>query len=336
MTDMSNWMVGRSSPIQAVRDLVEKVAPTEATVLISGESGSGKELVAQAIHARSARSSGPFLGINCGALPPTLIESELFGFERGSFTGAARSHAGMVERASGGTLFLDEVTEMSADMQTRLLRFLETQRFFRVGGAQEIKTDVRVIAATNRSPVQAVRDGALREDLLYRLAVFPIALAPLRERGDDVILLANHFLTDLNGRHGTSKVFDSASPQTLREYHWPGNVRELKNAIERAFILSEAELDLQPMHIYAAAGGRASANDHEGGIRVPIGSSLAQVERWLIEATLAHWAGNKNRAAKTLGCSLKTLYNKLAMYERQGLEAHERTGRERRGMEAHA
>ena len=336
MTDMSNWMVGRSSAIQAVRDLVEKVAPTEATVLISGESGSGKELVAQAIHARSARSSGPFLGINCGALPPTLIESELFGFERGSFTGAARSHAGMVERASGGTLFLDEVTEMSSDMQTRLLRFLETQRFFRVGGTQEIKTDVRVIAATNRSPVQAVRDGALREDLLYRLAVFPISLAPLRERGDDVTLLANHFLAELNARHGTAKVYGSASHQTMHEYHWPGNVRELKNAIERAFILSENELDLQPMHIHRAAGGRAAVNDQEGGIRVPIGSSLAQVERWLIEATLAHWAGNKNRAAKTLGCSLKTLYNKLAMYERQGMETHERPGREPRGMEAHA
>ena len=190
MIDMSNWMVGRSSAIETVRDLIVKVAPTDATVLISGESGSSKELVAQGIHARSLRNSGPFLGINCGALPPTLIESELFGFERGSFTGAARSHAGMVERASGGTLFLDEVTEMSADMQTRLLRFLETQRFFRVGGSQEIRTDVRVIAATNRSPVQAVRDGVLREDLLYRLAVFPITLAPLRERGDDVLLLA--------------------------------------------------------------------------------------------------------------------------------------------------
>ncbi|HLK71400.1 MAG TPA: sigma-54 dependent transcriptional regulator [Steroidobacteraceae bacterium] len=322
MTDMSNWMVGRSAAIETVRDLIVKVAPTEATVLISGESGSGKELVAQAIHARSLRSSGPFLGINCGALPPTLIESELFGFERGSFTGAARSHAGMVERASGGTLFLDEVTEMSADMQTRLLRFLETQRFFRVGGSQEIRTDVRVIAATNRSPVQAVRDGALREDLLYRLAVFPITLAPLRERGDDVLLLAEHFLAELNARHGTQKHFGPSALQTLRDYHWPGNVRELKNAIERAFIVCEQEMELQPMHIHAPAGGHSPLHDSEGGIRVPIGSSLAQAERWLIEATLAHWAGNKNRAAKTLGCSLKTLYNKLATYERQGMQAH--------------
>ncbi|HEX4376629.1 MAG TPA: sigma-54 dependent transcriptional regulator [Steroidobacteraceae bacterium] len=323
MTDASNLMVGRSTAIQAVRDLVEKVAPTDATVLISGESGSGKELVAQAIHARSARSSGPFLGVNCGALPPTLIESELFGFERGSFTGAARSHAGLVERASGGTLFLDEVTEMTADMQTRLLRFLETRRFFRVGGTQEIQTDVRVVAATNRSPILAVRQGNLREDLLYRLAVFPIALAPLRERGDDIVLLADHFLIELNGRNGTVKSFGERARRTLREYNWPGNVRELKNAIERAFIMCDHELELEPMNLHAGlTEARAVAHDDHGGVRVPIGSSLAQAERWLIEATLAHWAGNKARAAKMLGCSLKTLYNKLAAYERQGMQAH--------------
>jgi DNA-binding NtrC family response regulator len=321
MTDMSNCMVGRSNAIKAVRELVEKVAPTDATVLITGESGSGKELVAQAIHARSLRGAGPFLGINCGALPPTLIESELFGFERGSFTGASRTHAGLVERASGGTLFLDEVTEMSADMQTRLLRFLETQRFYRVGGSQELRTDVRVVAATNRSPVQAVRDGSMREDLLYRLAVFPISLAPLRERGDDVVLLAEHFLDELNARNDTAKQFADSALHTLRDYHWPGNVRELKNAIERAFIMCAQELDLQPMHIHAPSTDRAARADGDGGIQVPIGSSLAQAERWLIEATLAHWAGNKNRAARTLGCSLKTLYNKLAAYERQGVGA---------------
>jgi DNA-binding NtrC family response regulator len=321
MTDISNCMVGRSDAIKAVRELVEKVAPTDATVLITGESGSGKELVAQAIHARSLRGAGPFLGINCGALPPTLIESELFGFERGSFTGASRTHAGLVERASGGTLFLDEVTEMSADMQTRLLRFLETQRFYRVGGSQELRTDVRVVAATNRSPVQAVRDGSMREDLLYRLAVFPISLAPLRERGDDVVLLAEHFLNDLNARNDTAKSFADSALHTLRDYHWPGNVRELKNAIERAFIMCPQELDLQPMNIHAPSNDRAARADGDGGIQVPIGSSLAQAERWLIEATLAHWAGNKNRAARTLGCSLKTLYNKLAAYERQGVGA---------------
>jgi len=321
MTDMSNCMVGRSNAIKAVRELVDKVAPTDATVLITGESGSGKELVAQAIHARSLRGAGPFLGINCGALPPTLIESELFGFERGSFTGASRTHAGLVERASGGTLFLDEVTEMSADMQTRLLRFLETQRFYRVGGSQELRTDVRVVAATNRSPVQAVRDGSMREDLLYRLAVFPISLAPLRERGDDVVLLAEHFLDELNARNDTVKKFAGSALHTLRDYHWPGNVRELKNAIERAFIMCPQELELQPMNIHSPSTDRAARADGDGGIQVPIGSSLAQAERWLIEATLAHWAGNKNRAARTLGCSLKTLYNKLAAYERQGVGA---------------
>src|ERR1700728_1532269 len=268
MPDMSSWMVGRSNVIQAVRELVEKVAPTDATVLITGESGSGKELVAQAIHARSLRGAGPFLGINCGALPPTLIESELFGFERGSFTGASRTHAGLVERASGGTLFLDEVTEMSADMQTRLLRFLETRCFFRVGGTQEIRTDVRVVAATNRSPVQAVRDGSLREDLLYRLPGVPITLAPLREGGGDVVLLAENFLGGINARNDSAKVFSGSAKRTLREYRWPGNVRELKNAVERAYILCEHELQLQPMNLHVASGDAGGTHEDGDGLVV--------------------------------------------------------------------
>ncbi|MGA2564464.1 MAG: sigma-54 dependent transcriptional regulator [Steroidobacteraceae bacterium] len=321
MSDVSSWMIGRSKSAQALRELVDKVAPTDATVLISGESGSGKELVAQAIHARSARGAGPFLGINCGALPPSLIEPELFGFERGSFPGAARAHAGVIERAAGGTLFLDEVTEMSAKMQTRLLRLLETQRCLRVGGSREIQADVRVVAATHRSPIQAVRDGAMREDLLYRLAVFPISLAPLRERGDDVMLLAEHFLDELNVRNGTKREFSHAARQTLREYQWPGNVRELKNTIERAYIMCEQQLELQPLHIRPAVAERNLISNSCASISVPIGSSLAQTERWLIEATLAHWGGNKNRAARTLGCSLKTLYNKLDLYERAGVQA---------------
>jgi len=181
-----------------------------------------------------------------------------------------------------------------------------------------------VFAATNRSPVQAVRVGSLREDLLYRLAVFPIALAPLRERGDDVVLLAEHFLNEINARNDTAKVFSSGARQTLREYRWPGNVRELKNAVERAYILCEHELKLQPMNLHAAASTDVVAHEDTDGICVPIGSSLAEAEQWLIEATLAHWAGNKNRAAKTLGCSLKTLYNKLAIYgqQHQGMETH--------------
>ena len=242
MADTPNLMVGRSTVIQAVRDLVDKVAPTDATVLISGESGSGKELVAQAIHARSARSSGPFLGINCGALPPTLIESELFGFERGSFTGAARSHAGMVERASGGTLFLDEVTEMSADMQTRLLRFLETRRFFRVGGTQEIQTDVRVVAATNRR-----RYRRCATEPCARICCIGWRCSRSRSRrcasgAKTSCCWPITSCYEINARNGTAKVFSDGARRKLREYHWPGNVRELKNAIERAYILSEREL----------------------------------------------------------------------------------------------
>jgi DNA-binding NtrC family response regulator len=314
-------LMGASAAMQEVFRLIERVGPTEAGVLLTGESGSGKELAAQSIHEYSARRGGPFIAINCGAIPAGLIEAELFGYEKGSFTGAMRAHAGVFERAEGGTLLLDEITEMPLEMQTRLLRVLETRKFYRVGASTELTSDCRVIAATNRCPLQAVQKGQLREDLLYRLAVFPIRLAPLRERGDDVVLLAEHFLSELNSRHSTVKTFSNDARQTLRDYHWPGNVRELKNAIERAYILCERELELQPMNIHAASGEPAHAASSDGGIQVPIGSSLAQAERWLIEATLAHWAGNKNRAARTLGCSLKTLYNKLAAYERQGMGA---------------
>jgi len=317
MTGTLNGMVGGSPALQAVRDLIQKVAPTEASVLIWGESGSGKELVARAIHAHSARAAGPFLDINCGALPPTLIETELFGFERGSFTGAERTHVGLVERASGGTLFLDEVTEMSAEMQTRLLRFLETHRFMRVGGSRELQTDVRIVAATNRHPYKAVGEGALREDLFYRLAVFPIYLPPLRERCDDVSLLAEHFLSVLNVRNRSVKLLSEDSRKTLHAHRWPGNVRELKHAIERAYIMCEGRLELQPMSWFATGRDCADSTDADGGIPVPIGSSLDEVERWLIKATLAHWDGNKHRTASTLGCSLKTLYNKLTLYSHE-------------------
>lgn len=321
MTGALTGMIGSSPALQAVQDLVQKVAPTEATALIWGESGSGKELVARAIHARSGRAAGPFLDINCGALPPTLIETELFGFERGSFTGAMRTHVGLVERASGGTLFLDEVTEMSTAMQTRLLRFLETHRFLRVGGSQELQTDVRIVAATNRHPRKAVGEGALREDLFYRLAVFPIFLPPLRERGEDVFLLAEHFLSALNARNRSTKLLSDGSRKTLHAHRWPGNVRELKNAVERAYIMCERRLELQPMTWFARDSDCADIPDVDADIPVPIGSSLDEVERWLIEATLAHWDGNKHHTASTLGCSLKTLYNKLALYARQGCEA---------------
>ncbi len=305
-------LLGASPAMQEVFRLIARVGPTEAGVLLTGESGSGKELAAQSIHECSARRDGPFIAINCGAIPPGLIEAELFGYEKGSFTGAARSHAGVFERARGGTLLLDEVSEMPLEMQTRLLRVLETRKFYRVGASAEFTSDVRVIAATNRCPLQAVKNGRLREDLLYRLAVFPIALPPLRNRGDDVELLADHFLAELNAQAGTQKRLSALARMTLKQHLWPGNVRELKNCIERAFILGDAVLELSPL---IQRGGAASdpAGDRAR-LDIRVGSRIHDMERSLIEATLDYFKGNKRRAADALGCSLKTLYNKLNGY----------------------
>jgi DNA-binding NtrC family response regulator len=297
--------------------LIERVGPTEAGVLLTGESGSGKELAAKSIHDRSARRGGPFIAINCGAIPAGLIEAELFGYEKGGFTGAARAHAGVFERAQGGTLLLDEVTEMPMDMQTRLLRVLETRKFYRVGASTEFSSDVRVIAATNRCPLQAVQNGRLREDLLYRLAVFPIDLPPLRNRGNDVELLAEHFLSELNAQANTDKRLSANARAMLKQHAWPGNVRELKNCIERAFILGDQSLELAPL-IHAGPslkGGEAGMERERLDIRV--GSRIYDVERSLIEATLGYFKGNKRRAADALGCSLKTLYNKLNGYSQR-------------------
>jgi DNA-binding NtrC family response regulator len=309
-------LLGNSMAMQEVFRLIERVGPTEASVLLTGESGSGKELAAQSIHDRSTRRGGPFIAINCGAIPAGLIEAELFGYEKGSFTGAVRAHAGVFERAQGGTLLLDEVTEMPLDMQTRLLRVLETRKFYRVGASTEFLSDVRVIASTNRCPLQAVKHGQLREDLLYRLAVFPIGLPPLRTRGDDVDLLAEHFLAGLNAQSRTMKRFSAASRMTLRQHSWPGNVRELKNCIERAFILGDQTLDLAPMIQHAVAARAPAPDEHPDRERLDIrvGSRIYDMERSLIEATLYYFKGNKRRAADALGCSLKTLYNKLNGY----------------------
>ena len=304
-------LYGSSTVMQDVYRMIEKVAPTEATVFITGESGCGKELVARTIHERSARAHGAFVAINCGAIPQNLIEAELFGHERGAFTGANRQHRGCFERAEGGTLFLDEITEMAPEMQVRLLRVLEMGRFMRVGGDGEIRTNVRVLTATNRDALDAVRDGRLREDLMYRLAVFPITLPPLREREGDTELLAEHFLQNLNVEGSTSKRFSRAALTTSRAYHWPGNVRELKNAVHRAFIMAEdiVELDLSGLACPAVEGEC---------LRVPVGTSLAEMERQAIFATLDHCRGNKRRAAEMLGVSLKTLYNRLTAYQAEG------------------
>jgi DNA-binding NtrC family response regulator len=305
-------LLGASPAMQEVFRLIERVGPTEASVLLTGESGSGKELAAQSIHECSSRSSGPFIAINCGAIPAGLIEAELFGYEKGSFTGAARAHAGVFERAQGGTLLLDEVTEMPLDMQTRLLRVLETRKFYRVGASAEFASDVRVIAATNRCPLQAVRNGQLREDLLYRLAVFPVQMPPLRERGDDVELLAEHFLEELNVQGGTQKRLSALARMTLKQHNWPGNIRELKNCIERAYILGDTVLELAPLIQDGTTQGNPAGDRERLSIRV--GSRIYDMERSLIEATLDYFKGNKRRAADALGCSLKTLYNKLNGY----------------------
>jgi DNA-binding NtrC family response regulator len=305
-------ILGVSAAMQEVFRLIERVGPTEASVLLTGESGSGKELVARSIHDRSPRASGPFLAINCGAIPAGLIEAELFGYEKGSFTGAARTHAGVFERANGGTLLLDEITEMPLEMQTRLLRVLETRKFYRVGANVELPTDVRVIAASNRCPLQAVHGGQLREDLLYRLAVFPIELPPLRNRGNDVDLLAEHFLEELNAQAGTHKRFTPHSHVILKQHTWPGNVRELRNCIERAFILDDHLLELAPL-IQSSARTSEVLDDRER-LEIRVGSRIHDMERSLIVATLDYFQGNKRRAADALGCSLKTLYNKLNGY----------------------
>jgi DNA-binding NtrC family response regulator len=304
---------GISPAMQEVFRLIERVGPTEASVLLTGESGSGKELAAKSIHDASSRRNGPFIAINCGAIPAGLIEAELFGFEKGSFTGAVRGHAGVFERAEGGTLLLDEITEMPLDMQTRLLRVLETKKFYRVGASTELSTDVRVIAATNRCPLQAVQSGQLREDLLYRLAVFPVHMPPLRERGNDVDLLADRFLEELNAQGAIQKRFTALSRITLRQHSWPGNVRELKNCIERAFILGDQWVELAPLIQRATADKSASADDRDR-LDIRVGSRIYDMERSLIEATLEYFQGNKRRAADALGCSLKTLYNKLNGY----------------------
>jgi two-component system, NtrC family, response regulator HydG len=299
----------------SMRDLfgrIERVAPTAVSVLLTGESGTGKELVAETIHALSGRSDEPFIAVNCGAIPATLVEAELFGYERGSFTGAIRSQAGYFERAGRGTLFLDEAAEMPPDMQVKLLRALESRSICRVGGDRDIPLNARVIAATNRSLAEAVSHNHLRADLLYRLAVFHIETPPLRARGDDVDLLARHFLARLNDADGTRKRLSYDSIVYLREHGWPGNVRELYNTVQRAFILADIELDLRGATTYGPrVDNRRSADDV---VTFPPGMSLSEVERVVIEETLKRCAGNKTRTAAVLGISLKTLYNRLNEY----------------------
>ena len=317
MEDCALRLIGNSPGIQKVRELISRVAPTDSTVLICGESGVGKELVAEAVHAMSARAGKPFVALNCAAIPATLIEAELFGHERGSFTGALRTREGVFERANGGTLLLDELTEMPLDLQSRLLRVLETRQLNRVGGSVDLPVDVRVIASTNQVPAKAFEQGRLREDIYYRLAVVSIELPPLRERGDDILVLAEFFLGELNLRNGTRKRLSAALRERFMRHHWPGNVRELRNAVERAYILCDGELDLSEQEMPTLRSGAEGEQDTSGGIHARIGTTLDEVERSLILATLRHFDGDKRRTADVLGCSLKTLYNKLHAYRRE-------------------
>jgi DNA-binding NtrC family response regulator len=308
-------ILGASDVMRAVYDLIGRVAPTSSTVLITGETGTGKELVAQTLHDLSPRAEGPFVPINCGAVPPNLIESELFGHEKGSFTGADRRHCGIFERADGGTLLFDEISEMPLDVQVKLLRVLETGRVVRVGGDANLSVDVRVVAASNRDLEQAVEQGKFRRDLFYRLNVFPIVVPPLRQRGQDIVLLAEHFLSRINDEAGTRKRFTREALDRMAAHDWPGNVRELRNAIERASIVSGDEIGPEAVLLAGALAvvpppraGSASAMPMELGVSIP------EAERRLILFTLDHLGWNKRRAADVLGISLKTLYNRLNAY----------------------
>ncbi len=307
-------LLGSSTVMQRVYDQIQRVAPTVATVLITGESGTGKELVAQTLHDLSRRRKNPFIPVNCGAISPQLIESEVFGHEKGSFTGAVREHKGYFERANGGTLFLDEITEMPIELQVKLLRVLEEGTFMRIGSDREIEIDVRIIAATNRVPEEAVAEGKLREDLLYRLQVFPLHLPPLREREGDVKLIADQILKDLNQADNTAKYFLPEAQDVLMEWHWPGNVRELRNVIQRAFIMADDAINASCLPLET---GKARTGARGPFLQVRVGSTVAEVERVLTLATLQQCGGVKEKAAQMLGVSLKTLYNRLREYDVQ-------------------
>jgi DNA-binding NtrC family response regulator len=302
-------IVGNSPAIRSLYRVIEQSAPTAASVLVWGESGTGKELVAQTIHELSPRASFPFVAINCAAIPETLLESEIFGHEKGAFTGAHDRRTGVFELAHRGTLFLDEIAEMMPATQVKLLRVLQERTFRRLGGRQEQTVDVRVIAATNRDPSDAVRDGKLREDLYYRLNVFTIDLPPLRDRRADIPLLVQTFLNEFNTRNNKSvRAVDQEAMYLLERYPWPGNIRELRNVIERATILAEGDF-IEARHLPPPVVSRSEQTLPT--VTLAPGTTVDEAERRLILLTLEHTRNNKTRAAEILGISLKTLHNKL-------------------------
>ncbi|MCS4306345.1 DNA-binding NtrC family response regulator [Rheinheimera pacifica] len=309
--DQFGLLVGSSRCMLKLYRILRKVAVTEANVLIAGESGAGKELVANTLHLASYRAEQPFVAINCGALSPELVDSELFGHNKGAFTGALREHQGVFAQAEGGTLFLDEITEMPLDQQVKLLRVLESGEYRPVGSDKVCQANVRIVAATNRDPQQAIAEGALREDLYFRLAQFPVHVPPLRDRGDDICGLAQHFLAYRNAKEQQQKQLAAETLHLIAQHSWPGNVRELKHAIERAYIL--ADKLILPEHLLLEAV--TDDSDEQCLTEVPCGVSLEALEKAAILNTLEQNAGNKTDTAQQLGISVKTLYNKLEKYQ---------------------
>jgi DNA-binding NtrC family response regulator len=306
-------IIGRSLAMRRLMALIDQVAPSSASILITGESGTGKEIVARAVHELSTRRDGPFIALNCAAIPDTLIESELFGHERGAFTGADKRRTGCFELADGGTLFLDEIGEMKVDVQAKLLRVLEERKLRRVGGSIEIGVDVRVLAASNRN-LESLAGTSFREDLYYRLNVFTVALPPLRERSEDIPLFVEHFLSELEPPPNKEVIgIEPDCLEALKAYSWPGNVRELRNVMERALIVTKGPLisldDLPPN-----LGARSKTNPT---FEIKVGTPLHDVEMELAQRTIAFTDGNKSEAARMLGISLKTLYNWLKAEEEE-------------------
>jgi DNA-binding NtrC family response regulator len=305
-------LTGQSDRMREIYQTIDKVAPSTASVFILGESGTGKELVARALHAKSDRSKGPFFPLNCAALPKEILENELFGHEKGAFTGSVNEKPGAFEMASGGTLFLDEVAEMPPDIQVKLLRALETRTVRRLGGKKEIPVDIRILAATNKDLQKAIEDNELREDLYYRLAVVDIFLPPLRERADDIQLLANEFLARYAGQNSKRITdFDDAAWDWLMSYHWPGNVRELKNAVERAVIMTRGNTitltDIMPRHLKTAGTVPTS-------VTIPVGASMSDARRQLVLRTFASTGGDLARAAKLLGVTVEEIRAELLSF----------------------
>ncbi|WP_374575844.1 sigma-54 interaction domain-containing protein [Phenylobacterium sp.] len=331
VSDENRPMVVRDGAMQAVIDLADQVAPSDASILITGESGVGKEVIARYVHQKSRRASKPFISVNCAAIPDNLLESELFGHEKGAFTGAVARRIGKFEEANGGTLLLDEISEMDARLQAKLLRAIQEREIDRVGGTKPVKVDIRILATSNRDLAQAVKEGTFREDLLYRLNVVNLRLPPLRERPGDVVALAEHFAKKYAAANGLpNKPIAETAKRRLASHSWPGNVRELENAIHRAVLLSTgAEVqedairlpDGQPLASPDAStrAAQAAYQAAESANRAFVGQTVAQMEQQLILDTLSHCLGNRTHAATILGISIRTLRNKLKEYSDAGV-----------------